>query len=42
MVDADMEFECPTCKKPMEKVFDVSNTSFELKGSGWFKTDGKY
>lgn len=29
--------KCPTCKGKVEKL--VSNTSFHLKGSGWYLTD---
>jgi putative FmdB family regulatory protein len=29
--------KCPTCKGKVEKL--VSNTSFHLKGSGWYVTD---
>ena len=29
--------KCPTCKRKVEKL--VSNTSFQLKGSGWYLTD---
>lgn len=28
---------CESCNKPMKKVFSGSNTSFILKGKGWFK-----
>ena len=28
---------CPTCKRPVRKL--ISNTSFQLKGSGWYVTD---
>jgi putative FmdB family regulatory protein len=30
---------CPTCSSPVTKVF--SQTSFQLKGSGWYVTDYK-
>lgn len=30
--------ECPECKAPQLKKL-VSNTSFQLKGSGWYVTD---
>jgi putative FmdB family regulatory protein len=29
--------KCPTCKGKVSKL--VSNTSFQLKGSGWYLTD---
>lgn len=29
--------KCPTCKRKVTKL--VSNTSFQLKGSGWYLTD---
>ncbi|HYD47764.1 MAG TPA: zinc ribbon domain-containing protein [Terriglobales bacterium] len=29
--------KCPTCKKAVKKL--MSNTSFQLKGSGWYVTD---
>lgn len=29
--------KCPSCKGKVEKL--VSNTSFQLKGSGWYLTD---
>jgi putative FmdB family regulatory protein len=29
--------KCPTCKGKVDKL--VSNTSFQLKGSGWYVTD---
>lgn len=29
--------KCPTCKKAVTKL--MSNTSFQLKGSGWYATD---
>ena len=29
--------ECPDCKGSMRKL--ISNTSFVLKGTGWYKTD---
>jgi putative FmdB family regulatory protein len=28
---------CPTCKRKVRKL--ISNTSFQLKGSGWYITD---
>lgn len=28
---------CPTCKRRAKKL--ISNTSFQLKGSGWYLTD---
>jgi putative FmdB family regulatory protein len=28
---------CPTCKGKVKKL--ISNTSFQLKGSGWYATD---
>ena len=28
---------CPTCKAKVKKL--ISNTSFQLKGSGWYVTD---
>src|ERR1044072_6698880 len=28
---------CPTCKSKVRKL--ISNTSFQLKGSGWYVTD---
>lgn len=32
--------DCPQCGKPaLEK--QISNTSFQLKGGGWYKTDYK-
>ena len=29
--------KCPTCKRKVKKL--ISNTSFQLKGSGWYVTD---
>src|SRR5437868_3525186 len=29
--------KCPTCKRKVRKL--MSNTSFQLKGSGWYVTD---
>lgn len=29
--------KCPTCKRKVHKL--ISNTSFQLKGSGWYVTD---
>jgi putative FmdB family regulatory protein len=29
--------KCPTCKARVSKL--ISNTSFQLKGSGWYATD---
>ena len=29
--------KCPACNGPMRKL--ISNTSFVLKGTGWYKTD---
>lgn len=29
--------KCPTCKSKVSKL--ISNTSFQLKGSGWYVTD---
>ena len=29
--------KCPTCKSKVKKL--ISNTSFQLKGSGWYVTD---
>jgi putative FmdB family regulatory protein len=29
--------KCPTCKRKVRKL--ISNTSFHLKGSGWYVTD---
>lgn len=29
--------KCPTCKRKVQKL--ISNTSFQLKGSGWYVTD---
>jgi putative FmdB family regulatory protein len=29
--------KCPTCKSKVQKL--ISNTSFQLKGSGWYATD---
>jgi len=29
--------KCPTCKRKVSKL--MSNTSFQLKGSGWYVTD---
>ena len=29
--------KCPTCKRKVRKL--ISNTSFQLKGSGWYVTD---
>jgi putative FmdB family regulatory protein len=28
---------CPTCRSKVKKL--ISNTSFQLKGSGWYQTD---
>jgi putative FmdB family regulatory protein len=30
-------FKCPTCKGKVKKL--ISNTSFQLKGTGWYITD---
>src|SRR5215467_6610738 len=29
--------KCPTCKRKVRRL--ISNTSFQLKGSGWYVTD---
>ncbi len=29
--------KCPTCKSKVKKL--ISNTSFQLKGTGWYVTD---
>jgi len=29
--------KCPTCRRKVSKL--ISNTSFQLKGSGWYVTD---
>lgn len=29
--------KCPTCKRKVQRL--ISNTSFQLKGSGWYVTD---
>ena len=29
--------KCPTCKNKVKKL--ISNTSFQLKGTGWYVTD---
>lgn len=29
--------KCPTCRRKISKL--ISNTSFQLKGSGWYVTD---
>jgi putative FmdB family regulatory protein len=29
--------KCPTCKRKVKRL--ISNTSFQLKGSGWYITD---
>src|SRR4030095_10236633 len=29
--------QCPTCRRKVTKL--ISNTSFQLKGSGWYVTD---
>lgn len=29
--------DCPTCQRKVRKL--ISNTSFQLKGSGWYVTD---
>jgi putative FmdB family regulatory protein len=29
--------KCPTCKRKVKRL--ISNTSFQLKGSGWYVTD---
>ncbi len=29
--------ECPTCRREIRKL--ISNTSFQLKGTGWYVTD---
>ncbi|MFN8643501.1 MAG: zinc ribbon domain-containing protein [Candidatus Binatia bacterium] len=29
--------KCPTCRRKVRKL--ISNTSFQLKGSGWYVTD---
>ena len=31
--------KCPTCKGKVKKL--ISNTSFQLKGTGWYATDFK-
>ena len=33
--------KCPKCEKPAQRQ-EVNNTSFVLKGKGWFKTHGSY
>jgi len=39
-VDAPILHKCPKCKKlKLQKL--ISNTSFQLKGSGWYVTDFK-
>jgi putative FmdB family regulatory protein len=36
ITDAPLK-KCPTCKSKVQKL--ISNTSFQLKGSGWYATD---
>jgi putative FmdB family regulatory protein len=36
ITDAPLK-RCPTCKGKVKKL--ISNTSFQLKGSGWYQTD---
>jgi putative FmdB family regulatory protein len=36
ITDAPLK-KCPTCKTKVQKL--ISNTSFQLKGSGWYVTD---
>lgn len=38
--DSDTEEKCPKCAVPMVKQFPT-NTSFSLKGTGWYATDYK-
>jgi putative FmdB family regulatory protein len=40
--DADTTSKCTVCGSEMARIFDATNTRFELKGKGWYKTDGKY
>ena len=35
--DGDSERTCPVCKAPAKRI--ISNTSFALKGGGWYVTD---
>ena len=35
--DAEQHHPCPTCQAQAERV--ISNTSFVLKGGGWYVTD---
>lgn len=37
-----LEAVCPKCEFANDFSKLVSNSSFQFKGSGWFKTDGKY
>lgn len=36
ITDAPLK-RCPSCKSKVKKL--ISNTSFQLKGSGWYQTD---
>ena len=36
ITDAPLQ-RCPTCKRKVRRL--ISNTSFQLKGSGWYVTD---
>jgi putative FmdB family regulatory protein len=36
-ITADPLRKCPTCRSKVKKL--ISNTSFQLKGSGWYVTD---
>jgi putative FmdB family regulatory protein len=36
-ITEDALSKCPTCRRKVKKL--ISNTSFQLKGSGWYITD---
>jgi putative FmdB family regulatory protein len=42
MSHAESDFQCPVCHVSLHKIFDVSGTTFQLKGEGWFSKQGKY
>lgn len=39
--DSDTTFKCE-CGAEMKRTFSATNTTFELKGKGWFAKDGRY
>ena len=36
-ITEDALTKCPTCKRKVQRL--ISNTSFQLKGGGWYVTD---